>query len=62
MMTLDVVTPKEAARLTGLSVERIRQLLKAGRLAHQATPLGRLISRADVNDLAARRLGERLAS
>ncbi len=51
----DVMTPKEAAQLTGLSVERIRQLLKAGRLAHIPTPLGRLIERSAVKALAKER-------
>ena len=63
MTILDVVTPKEAAQLTGLSVERIRQLLRADRLAHQVTPLGRLIERSAVDALAGRRrCGDRMAA
>lgn len=53
--TNDVLTPAETARELGLSVERVRQLLRSGRLPHQTTPLGRLIERRDVADLAARR-------
>jgi predicted site-specific integrase-resolvase len=46
------LSPLQAARRLHLSPERVRQLLKEGRLAHVVTPLGRLISPESVDALA----------
>ena len=43
-------TPSEAAQRLGVTPERVRQLLRAGRIPHVQTPLGRLI---DANALDA---------
>ncbi len=51
----DTMTASQAARRLGLSPQRIRQLMAAGKLAFVGTPLGRLIYRADVERLAAER-------
>lgn len=37
------LTPSQAARELGVSSERVRQLVKAGKLPAVMTPLGRLI-------------------
>jgi excisionase family DNA binding protein len=64
-MAIDVtgyVTPAEAARRLGLSVEMVRVWLKSGRIEHVRTPLGRLIPTAEVERIATerqRRGGER---
>lgn len=49
------VTPAEAARRLGLSVEMVRTWLKAGRIEHVRTPLGRLIPAAEVERIAIER-------
>jgi len=49
------LTPAEVARLLGVSVEMVRTWLKAGRIEHVRTPLGRLIPAAEVDRLAAER-------
>ena len=46
------MTPTQAARALCVSDQIIRKWADAGRLAHLRTPLGRLISRADVERLA----------
>lgn len=46
------VSPGEAARMMGLSVERIRQMMRAGQLAHVVTPLGRIVERGAVEKMA----------
>lgn len=43
MYHVDGITTKEAARRLDLTPQRIRQLMKAGKLTHIQTPLGRLI-------------------
>jgi hypothetical protein len=49
------MTPAAAARRLDLSPDWIRDLCSSGRLVHQRTPLGRLVSRADVERFAAAR-------
>jgi excisionase family DNA binding protein len=49
------LTPAEAARRLGLSVEMVRVWLKTGRIEHVRTPLGRLIPTAEVERIAAER-------
>jgi excisionase family DNA binding protein len=45
------LTASQAARLLGLSSERVRQLARQGRLKGHDTPLGRLYDRDDVEAL-----------
>jgi excisionase family DNA binding protein len=53
---VDEVLPSEAGRLTGLSPQRVRQLVDSGRLPARRGPLGmRLIRREDVEKLAEQR-------
>ncbi len=47
--------PSAAARELGVSYERVRRLMADGRLDFVPTPLGRVISRASVEELAAQR-------
>lgn len=54
MPATQLTTQETAARL-GLSVDRIRQLAKAGRIRHEMTPLGRLFDASDVERLRAER-------
>ena len=54
-MTDVTYTTSEAARVLGISAERVRQLAARGALPSRRTPLGRLYSRAAVEALAARR-------
>ena len=42
--TRDYLTTGQVARTLGVSAERVRQLMHAGRLAAVATPLGSLFS------------------
>jgi excisionase family DNA binding protein len=49
------MTPSQAARLLQVSAERVRQLVRAGRLRAVTTPLGRLLPRAAVEAEAERR-------
>jgi excisionase family DNA binding protein len=49
------LTPSQAARELGLSVQRVRQLIDAGSLDCERTVLGRLIDPASVKRLAAER-------
>jgi excisionase family DNA binding protein len=51
----DWLSPTQAANRLGLSPQRVRQLVGEGKLAATVTPLGRLISAADVAALAASR-------
>lgn len=51
----ELLAPSAAARLLGLSVQRIAQLALGGRLPYRQTPLGRLFARADVEALASER-------
>lgn len=53
--TADYVRPMTAARLAGLSVQRIKQLLDAGRLAHVEIDGVRHVLRADAERLRAER-------
>jgi hypothetical protein len=48
----DEFTVSQAARALNLSVSRIKQLTDAGQLACRRTPLGRIISRAALEDFA----------
>ena len=60
--TTDYLTPSEAARRLGISVEMVRTWLKAGRIEHIRTKLGRLIPITEIERIAAerqRRGGER---
>ena len=45
----------EAAQRLGVTDQRVRQLLKADRLDHLVTPIGRLVVATDVERLAAKR-------
>lgn len=47
--------PAQAAHELGLTPIRVRQLVDAGRLAAQRTPLGRLVSASAVAAVAAER-------
>lgn len=49
------LTPAEAARRLGLSVEMVRTWMRTGRIEHVRTPLGRLLPAAEVERLAAER-------
>ena len=49
------LTPAQAARVLQISAERVRQLVRAGRLRAVLTPLGRLLPRAEVEAEAERR-------
>lgn len=46
------LTPAQAANRLGISGQRVRQLLDAGRLNHIRTPLGRLVDPRDVETFA----------
>lgn len=50
--TADYVRPTTAARAVGLSVQRIKQLLDAGALAHVEIDGHRYVHRRDVDRLA----------
>lgn len=45
------LSPAEAARRLGLTTQRIRQLMTAGILRHEWTPIGRLVDAAAVESL-----------
>ncbi|MCU1358017.1 MAG: hypothetical protein JWM89_3435 [Acidimicrobiales bacterium] len=49
------LTASQAARILGLSAERVRQLATAGTLPCVETPLGRLFDADEVDRLHARR-------
>ena len=49
------LSPAEAARELGVTPQRVRQLLAAGRLDYQWTPLGRVIDAAAVEALRTER-------
>jgi excisionase family DNA binding protein len=51
----EYLTPAEAARRLGLSVEMVRTWLRTGRIEHVRTPLGRLIPMSEVERIAAER-------
>jgi hypothetical protein len=53
--TQEWLSPAQAARLLGVTPERIRQLERAGRVTCVRTALGRLLDPADVERLAAER-------
>jgi excisionase family DNA binding protein len=56
---VDLLTTSQVARLLKVSDQWVRTLLRNGRLAHVATPLGRLIPREAVERLARERRGRR---
>lgn len=58
-MPLERLTVKQVAGVTGYTPSRIRQLLWEGRLAHEQTPLGRLIPRYALDALTQRRRPQR---
>lgn len=60
-VTTPYLTPTAAARRLGLSVQRLSQIARAGRLPHVSTPLGRLYPVAAVDALAAERARTRAA-
>ncbi len=62
MITNELLSPAEAGRRLGLSVDRIRQLVDHGRLEATRTPLGRLIDAGSVEALAAERAAQRVQS
>jgi excisionase family DNA binding protein len=52
----DLMSPSDAARVLGISVDQVRQLSDQGRLATLRTVGGRrLFRRSDVDQLAAKR-------
>lgn len=51
--TEDYIRPTTAARAVGLSVQRVKQLLEAGTLAHVEIDGVRHVHRRDVDRLAA---------
>lgn len=53
------LTTGEAARVLGVSADRVRQLARAGRLPYLRTSLGRLFAAADVERLACDLQGRR---
>lgn len=55
--TAELLSTAQAARMLDRSTDRVRQLVRAGRLPAQMTPLGRLYDRRDVERLAAQRGG-----
>lgn len=59
MTTGEVLSAGQAARLLGLSRERVVQLEKAGRLVAIHSPLGRLFPIAEVEALVASRAADR---
>jgi excisionase family DNA binding protein len=60
----ELLTPADAARILGLSVDMVRVLARSGRLPTTATTTrgARLFRRADVEELAAARAGRPLPS
>ena len=52
---LEWLTPARAAHILGVTPQRIRQLMRAGRLACIRTPLGRLADPTSVERLRAER-------
>jgi excisionase family DNA binding protein len=60
MTDTEWMTPAQAARVLGVSAERVRQLADAGYLAHQRTILGRIIDAESVERLRAEREAARL--
>ncbi len=57
---LDLLTPSEAARLLGLSADRVRGLADEGQLPVRKTTTGRrLFLRGDVEAFGRRRAAER---
>ena len=51
----DYLRPSEAARRLEVSVELVRSWMREGRIPHVRTPLGRLVPRDVVEQLAAER-------
>jgi excisionase family DNA binding protein len=51
----DLLSPSEAARTAGVSESAVRAWLRDGKLPCIATPLGRLIDRAALGEMIARR-------
>jgi excisionase family DNA binding protein len=49
--TVDGLTPAQAARILGVTTQRVRQLTQDGRLIFMQTPLGRLLDRESVEQL-----------
>jgi excisionase family DNA binding protein len=59
MQPAEQLTVGQAARTLGLSPERLRQLVRLGRIPAVTTPYGRLFNRTDLDRyLAARRAQE----
>lgn len=56
MTGIDALTTSEAARLLGVSAERVRQLADAGTLPCKRTALGRLFDPEAVASVAASRV------
>lgn len=52
----ELLTSGQAARVIGISANGIRYLLRAGRLDHTLTPLGRLIDPRSLAELQTKRL------
>ncbi len=48
-------SPAQAGQILGITPQRVRQLVRAGRIACITTPLGRLLDPASVHALLAKR-------
>lgn len=48
MISDDMITIASAARMLNLTPQRVRQLLKQGRICWQPTPYGKVVSRASL--------------
>ena len=55
VLSAKYLAPSEAGRRLGVSAQRVRQLIDAGRLSAVVTPLGRIVPLADVEAEARRR-------
>lgn len=51
----DWMSPGQAAHRLSLSRERIGQLIRAGVICAISTPIGRMVRRADIDELARQR-------
>ena len=49
------LSPAQAARLVGVTPQRLRQLMGEGKLQYVMTPLGRLLDRREVDALVEKR-------
>ena len=59
MSTVEWLTPARAARILGVTPQRVRQMMRSGELVCVHTPLGRLADPASVERLRVEREGRR---